>query len=1030
MAQDVVLTEGATADGKVMITPGSDVPIAVTAEATKAPENPGESKPEEDKEKGKEGEKPKPGDKSAADQVEFKILTRGDVKPREKPDAKEFDVRPDAAGMVQFNFRSQPWPEVLDWLATISNMSLDWQELPGDYLNLSMTRPHSVETTRDLINRHLLARGFTLLENDGVLSVVNLKKLNPAFVPRVEPADIHKYQPHSFIKVSFPLSSMVADDTVAELKPLLSPHGVLTALKNTNRVEIIDTALNIQQLSQLLKQEQTPAVQERQVREFTIRHVRAAELREQVMSLLGIEEKKKKGGAMTPEEMAMQQQEMQMQMQMQQQQQQSGGAPPKDNKPQVNLVANIRTNSLLAHAPPDKMAIIEQAVKLLDVPNQTSQEILANANRVQVYRLATLDPDVVVKSLNDLGVLEPATKLQIDQKNKSIVAYASIVDHLTIKALITRLDGSGRKFEVITLRRLPADYVAGTIDFMMAGNKGDEQQPRRRSYFFDYYGDNQKENDQDKDKFRVDADIEHNRLLIWANPLELAEVENLLVKLGEISDRNQINSSMRVINIPAGLDRDQFLRQLQKTWPTVSPNPLQLPQNEPTIIPREVAPPPAPAPKNDQPFNGNPALEPLPTTSTGNPPKPASSTPSSVPAPEVNKTALAIPLKVSPSFTLVGNDRPAVAAESSTSEASAQSDGSLSPHASEAAVSVANRADASSLPQIATPPVKLIWGYDNQLLISSTDPAALDLLEDLMLDLAPPRPDYKIFQLRYASSFWVAKNLQDYFSEKEDDKNNNVRRVYFYDSEENKKTEAQRRLSKRRPLKFIDDLDTNTILVSGADPGQLRIIEELIKAYDKPDPVNSQSARVTTTIRLQYAKAQIVGDAVKDVYRDLLSSNDKALQNGGGQQETKRPPGDTYIFNEGGEGSGEEKRTQVSFKGKLSIGIDEYSNTLLISTEGENLMNAVLKLINSLDEAAKPMQTSMRVVQLGKGMDTDAARLALMRAIQGNNPRRNFGDNEENGSNPGDNQNRGRNGRPDQNQNQQNQGNWGNGEDR
>mgnify|MGYP006955170927 CR=1 FL=1 len=34
------------------------------------------------------------------------------------------------------------------------------------------------------------------------------------------------------------------------------------------------------------------------------------------------------------------------------------------------------------------------------------------------------------------------------------------------------------------------------------------------------------------DKFRVDADVEYNRLLLWANDIELKEVENLLAKLG------------------------------------------------------------------------------------------------------------------------------------------------------------------------------------------------------------------------------------------------------------------------------------------------------------------------------------------------------------------------------------------------------------------------------------------------------------------------------------------------------------------
>ena len=38
--------------------------------------------------------------------------------------------------------------------------------------------------------------------------------------------------------------------------------------------------------------------------------------------------------------------------------------------------------------------------------------------------------------------------------------------------------------------------------------------------------------------FRVTADIENNRLLLWANDDELGEVKNLLQQLGEVPGRS------------------------------------------------------------------------------------------------------------------------------------------------------------------------------------------------------------------------------------------------------------------------------------------------------------------------------------------------------------------------------------------------------------------------------------------------------------------------------------------------------------
>ena len=127
------------------------------------------------------------------------------AKPPEPPNPDELKVRPDAEGKVSFNFTGQPWQGVLQWLADISHMSLDWQELPGDYLNLTTQRPYTLDEVRDMINRHLLARGYTILRSSEALSVVKLDGLNPGLVPRVEPEDLDKRDAYEFVKVSFPL---------------------------------------------------------------------------------------------------------------------------------------------------------------------------------------------------------------------------------------------------------------------------------------------------------------------------------------------------------------------------------------------------------------------------------------------------------------------------------------------------------------------------------------------------------------------------------------------------------------------------------------------------------------------------------------------------------------------------------------------------------------------------------------------------------------------------------------------------------
>ena len=221
-------------------------------------------------------------------------------------------------------------------------------------------------------------------------------------------------------------------------------------------------------------------------------------------------------------------------------------------------------------------------------------------------------------------------------------------------------------------------------------------------------------------------------------------------------------------------------------------------------------------------------------------------------------------------------------------------------------------------------------------------------------------------------------NLEDFFKDQDASENRGRDRFmsYIYGMPSSSSEDDSRRLSKRRPLRFISDIDTNTILVQWADPEQLKTIEELIKLYDVPEPVNSQKARVTKLVTIKYSKASTVANVIKDAYRDLLSTNDRALQEArqGKDQQRGGGGGMTFISPFGlGEQPPADTRTSARFEGKLSIGVDDLSNTLLVSAEGDNLMSAISGMIEALDNAAQPV-SEVRVVTLRK--DTDGSRLS------------------------------------------------------
>lgn len=883
-----------------------------------------------------EGDPAKPGEPP----LPPAILLRP-AEPPLPPRPEELRIRPDASGKVRFNFRGQPWPDVLSWLADISDQSLDWQELPGDFLNLSTQRGYTVEEARDLINRHLLARGFTILESGEILNVVNLKKLDPGMVPRIEPEELAKRHSHEFVRVSFPLEWLVAESAVEELKPMLSPYGRLTSLKATNRLEAIDAVVNLRSIYRVIGQEQSAEGHDRMVREFELTHAKASEVQQQLQKLIGVEERPSLAMAGREGGLNREQVESMMRQQAEMLARDKDGrmAAMMTRKSDVSLVVNTRRNTVLAFAPPDKMAVITQAVKMLDVPSTDAATLNGALQRVQVYRLASLEPTVLAKMLEETGGLEPTTRLQADDKNKALIVHGSLADQFVIRAMVDKLDGASRKFQVIPLRRLEADYVAGTIEFMMGATPEEPQQNSRRNYYDPYDPRRSQPQEKERDRFRVDADVENNRLLVWANEIELKEVTNLLMKLGEISERGEGGGTMRVLPLPDGVDSQKALERLRQVWPALAPNRLVVPDDRsssPTVPP--VAPSVEGAPRKSEPKSDDPSPRPAERTrSTEQSPPPSG--PRTAATTRTVAIALAdeVPVREVPAGEPPAPRAPAEPASSGESERAAPPTGTRAPTAE-------NTAPA---PVLVTPTPQ------GKLVLSSSDPRALDLLEEIVSQLtAGERREFQVFTLHHSQSYWVRLNLEKYFEE--DDKKESprsARNVYFLNDSQPTKTEPRHRLSKRRKLRFISDSDTNTILVVGADPSQLRTIEELIEIYDQPLASDSKAARITSIYRVRWSKPALIAETLKDVYRDLLSSNDKALANSPDQRNRQQT---TYIFGEGGDS--DEKRTQVSFKGKLSIGVDETSGSLILSADGETLMQNVMKMVESLDEAAKPAE--------------------------------------------------------------------------
>tara|TARA_R110002072_G_scaffold302710_2_gene487534 strand:+ start:4110 stop:7430 length:3321 start_codon:yes stop_codon:yes gene_type:complete len=932
------------------------------------------SKPDDKKGDSKDGKKD--GEAKTSD-----VVTRP-MTPDTPANPDELDATPNEAGMLRLNFQGQPWPGVISWLKKVSGKSLDWQELPGGYLNLSTHREYTVEEARNIINRHLLARGYTILIRDELMTVEKIEKLNPAMVPRVTAAELDQRGDYEFVKVSFTLTALVAAQAAEELKPMLSPNGKLLPLTQTNRLEAIDSVINLREIRELLTEEQSGDGIERRVWQFALQHVRAEDIVGPLYALLGEQPPPSSGGApMSSSQMQQIQQQMQ-QMQKQMQQAAGKGGGGADEK-KIQIVPVPRENVLLVTGPADKIATISDAIELLDQKSLRSQSILDSIQRTEVYRLENFDPDAFIETVQELGGLSPLTQIRADKTRGAVIVSGSKIDHLILEQLLEKIDGTSREFHVIPLRKLDAEYVAGSIKLMM-GEEEEKKEDTRRSYYFNPYGSSRSDDKKSSDKFTIDADVEYNRLLLRCSEFELEQVQDLLIKLGELPQPGGNPSRRRIFETGDLEDSMLLIERLQKVWPSRGANELKIipPVVEPkkeTVVPTgpispDVLEPIKPAPKkNDaqKPVNDKPV-----TTAQR----------SHRPEPNPFRTS-SQPLFVTASQSqVVDSEDSATSSDEETAPATASGAEADTSTADEALRKLVERIRAKQQEANRRPastesgetasttsgpaPIQIRIGTKGELYVESDDTAALDLLEEVLDEYAPPKRDWKVIELKYPQTwaYGIEVILKDIFKEEIDasEKNEGGMRYSpfygFYPGSSN--DSGPRRLSARKPLKIISDRDSHTILVQGASDEQLRMIEELIEIYDKPQSTEARSIRKTQIFKIRYSKANVIADAIKEVYRDLLSENDKALQEAQGKKKEDRPSerSYTYIYGGGGGSDGEDQEQPIRFKGLLSIGVDETANILIISAT-EGLLANVAQIVEQLDDAAQP-NSSFKVVQV------------------------------------------------------------------
>jgi type II secretory pathway component GspD/PulD (secretin) len=609
-----------------------------------------------------------------------------------------------SAELVRLNFQEQPWQSVLEWLAAARKLNLDWQKLPEGTLNLASTKQYSIEEAEDVINMQLLARGFTLLTRGEVLRLASLENIDITLVPKVDAAQLAELPRHQFVRVTFPLDWMIAEEAATEFKPLVSPYGKLFPMASSNRLEAMDAVVNLRELHRLLTRAEADEGRRERVAEFRLQHRKAEEVAVKVRQLLGLPDEPAPAPAVETQldiEKVKFRSEAVKQL----------GANAQQfltDKPDVHLVVNDKENSILVNGRPDKIEIARQAIEAMDKPLPSGESAWESINRVKVHEVSGFDPSTVaqlMQALQERGNISKDTRIQHEAAFNRLIVVASPEDHLVIANVIDSFRTNGRRAEVLPLSDIDPQYATKAVQLVM------KNFARPASASTPGAGD-----------FQIEPDAAHNRLLLWATPSEVAEVREFLARLGENSVLAQAKPRVHVVHL-RGASADEVTQRLKRVWKDVSDAPLVIEPNAQQTPASDAGA--APAASSEAAPEAKPESPPAPDDNTA---QPMSIAPTGPPA------------------QLVVQQRP-VSPEATAKDPPP----SLEPAPNTTA---ATTADASSA-------VRVIAGSDDDdMFILSRDPAAAEAARQLVEKIVPADDDVQIIELKHAQAAVVETQLE------------------------------------------------------------------------------------------------------------------------------------------------------------------------------------------------------------------------------------------------------------------------------
>ncbi|GAB4130958.1 MAG: hypothetical protein Kow0040_09540 [Thermogutta sp.] len=935
---------------------------------------------------------------------------------------------------LRFNFRYQPWQEVLKWFAEQAGLSLVMESPPSGTFNYVDDRAFTPSEAIDLLNSVLLMKGYMLVRKERMLILLNLDDgIPPNLVDTVLPEDLDKRGDHELVSTLFQLQRMSPEEAETEVKKLLGPQGSVLVLPKSKQLFVTETAGKLRTIRRVIDAIENPEAAANNVRVIQVNPSTVDQVLNIVRQMFQI---------------------------------------PADQNATAD--GNLRFAldpggaRLLVTGTPDMLDRFSKVVEAADpTASGGSGAGIESTPQLEVYPVTAADPQAVLEVLQTLLVGMPDVRLAIDPKTGNLIAFARPAQHATIRATLQQLQGEAGQVEVIPLRVVDPQLAVLAINKLFGAADGSNVNAPT-----------------------VDADITTRQLLIRGSRAHIEQIREMLRKMGEPEPGSGGGNVNLIRTIPMSPEvAEAMLRELQTVWPNVRDNRLQV------ITPRSVsddASPPEPAVPtgaDGQPVergqlesfriplgaagmttrrlvggsvtsrssaqtapssSSNQSTQPQPAPSWPppggwgppggfGPPGPwgppggfqplvpdgssghehshehRSESDRSTSLPQTNNRLTwetESPHAIQSPFHLVSQS-----AEASDMGTGSVGDAQPTPPPTENPNAVSAPPPTGSAPTppqadgappspavppspSGTPPV-VVAVTPEGLIIASQDPDALNQLEDLLRRMMTAGqyqqsggPELVVYYLKHAKAETAGAILDQILGGGTLTNSGStggslvgeIARAAFgnvggglvgsllgaEESSSDSSSSASSSISSR--IQITPDSRLNALIVQ-AYPEDLKLVEEILRVLDRADsPEDVAVQPKTVIIPVRNTQAEEIASILRSVYQDRLVT-------GSSQQRAPSPQELIQLLRGGRGGSGGRSQPQEE-QPKMSIGVDTRTNSLIVSAP-EKLLNEVQQLVEQLDQRAETeSEETTQVVTLQRA-NPESVRSALTALLGG-----------------------------------------------